>query len=641
MNSLITDLLSNRRLLLILAVAALMRLYGLTAFSLSNDELSALSRLQFDSFAKVIDEGVIPDFHPAGVQIFLYLWTGLFGFGEWAVRLPFAIMGVVSVFTLYLLGRFWFSEGTALLAAAALSVLEYPLLYSQIARPYSPGLMVSLMAAFFWTKALFSDQKSARTGWVDFLMFAIFVSACMYTHYFSFIFAGILCFSGLFFVRKSNFAAYLASGVLIVLLYLPHIGIFTEQLSRGGIGGPDGWLAPPESDVFSKYLDYVFNDSSSLKLLCFVIFTGSFLLYRKELSFGKFHLLSVLFFITPFLLAYFYSHYVNPVFQFSVLLFSFPFLLLFLFSMIPSGAGSSTVTFLLIVLMTGGVYSTVKEKKYYATEHFTEFRKLAQRTINLNAKLGADNITLVTNVFSPYYIQYYHEQFGAPCTYLLTRILSPEEKKQFYRVVEDSETEWFLYSFSNMYDPPEFDLCIRSKYPYLALRDSMLGSGLKLYSRSPIDSAINIQPLKTDWNGFENNLWNGEQRFLDSLIVYEGRYSSFMGSDTEFGPTYEKRLAEAGAVAGSSLEISAVFHADAELTGAKLVVSVEESGKAVIWSGQAIGQFMVDKGKWFRVFSVVKLPENITGNEMIKIYPWNEKKEQFRMDDISIRVYSR
>ena len=54
---------SNRILLLILVVAALLRGYGLTAFSLSNDELSALSRLQFDSFGEVI---AVPDHQLSG-----------------------------------------------------------------------------------------------------------------------------------------------------------------------------------------------------------------------------------------------------------------------------------------------------------------------------------------------------------------------------------------------------------------------------------------------------------------------------------------------------------------------------------------------------------------------------------------------
>ncbi len=70
---------------MILVAAAILRLSGITGFSLSNDELSALARLQFDSAREVIKEGVYPDFHPAGVQLYLYYWTLVFGFSEWAV----------------------------------------------------------------------------------------------------------------------------------------------------------------------------------------------------------------------------------------------------------------------------------------------------------------------------------------------------------------------------------------------------------------------------------------------------------------------------------------------------------------------------------------------------------------------------
>jgi len=43
------------------------------------------------------------------------------------------------------------------LSAATLCVLEFPLLYSQIARPYSAGLLFTLLAAYFWS-AIFIDK---------------------------------------------------------------------------------------------------------------------------------------------------------------------------------------------------------------------------------------------------------------------------------------------------------------------------------------------------------------------------------------------------------------------------------------------------------------------------------------------------
>ncbi|HRZ76743.1 MAG TPA: hypothetical protein P5248_05210, partial [Bacteroidales bacterium] len=69
----------------ILGVAAVLRLWGL-GYSFSNDELSALLRLQTTSFVTLIQQGVVPDFHPAGVQVFLWIWVRLGGMSEEWVR---------------------------------------------------------------------------------------------------------------------------------------------------------------------------------------------------------------------------------------------------------------------------------------------------------------------------------------------------------------------------------------------------------------------------------------------------------------------------------------------------------------------------------------------------------------------------
>ena len=74
---------TNPLLLLILAISLLVRLNGLTGFSLSNDELSAMARLQFSSFSEMIEKGVrTNDMHPIGVQSFLWFWTQLTGISD-------------------------------------------------------------------------------------------------------------------------------------------------------------------------------------------------------------------------------------------------------------------------------------------------------------------------------------------------------------------------------------------------------------------------------------------------------------------------------------------------------------------------------------------------------------------------------
>src|SRR4051812_42271486 len=126
-------------LVIILIAAAVLRFTGLGDTSLSNDELSSIVRAQYNSFHDLYNEGIITDVHPAGLQVFLYYWIKIAGNSPFAVRLPFAVCGVLSVLFIYLIAKRWFNSLSALSATAALSALQFPLLYSQVARMYSMG----------------------------------------------------------------------------------------------------------------------------------------------------------------------------------------------------------------------------------------------------------------------------------------------------------------------------------------------------------------------------------------------------------------------------------------------------------------------------------------------------------------------
>ena len=66
--------------ILIIVIASVLRIYNYADWSLSNDELSAMARLQFPSFNEMIEKGVrLNDMHPIGVQSFLWFWTHLVG----------------------------------------------------------------------------------------------------------------------------------------------------------------------------------------------------------------------------------------------------------------------------------------------------------------------------------------------------------------------------------------------------------------------------------------------------------------------------------------------------------------------------------------------------------------------------------
>jgi len=113
-------------LVLIVLVGSVLRFWDYDNIPYMHDELSALSRLQFDNFTDLIREGVmLGDTHPAGVQVFLYYWTAFVGTSEILVKLPFIISGIFSIWISYLIGKLWFDGTTGLLTAVYISSLQF------------------------------------------------------------------------------------------------------------------------------------------------------------------------------------------------------------------------------------------------------------------------------------------------------------------------------------------------------------------------------------------------------------------------------------------------------------------------------------------------------------------------------------
>ena len=103
--------------------------------------MSAINRLQYDNWSDLIDKGVMSgDMHPAGVQVFMKGWSLLFGMNEGPMRFPFVILGVLSILLVYKIGLKWVNKSSGIYAALLLSLLYFPIMNSEFARPYSPGL---------------------------------------------------------------------------------------------------------------------------------------------------------------------------------------------------------------------------------------------------------------------------------------------------------------------------------------------------------------------------------------------------------------------------------------------------------------------------------------------------------------------
>ena len=360
----------------ILLTAAVLRLWKLGQVPFMHDEFSALFRLQFDNFRDLIRYGVTEgDSHPAGVQVFLYYWTKLVGWNELWVKLPFALMGIASVYLIYVIGRQWFNRKVGLLAAAFFAVSQLTVFYSQLARPYAPGLFFVLLTTFFWNKILFGPKKPRAGVCVGFA-----VSACLaaLAHNFSAAQAGLIFLTGLFFLPKERRKAYWLSGIGALLLYAPHLPVFYHQtFVYGSIGG---WLAKPENTFLLDFLQYTMNYAPLFIFAVGILIVLPFILQKPEKRRRPIRWAGIIWFVVIFALAFIYSLLKEPILQHSTLIFSFPFLALTVFSFHRNNSMTMTQTAVAVVaILFIGASSLITNRRHYDLMYHQGYDQIAER----------------------------------------------------------------------------------------------------------------------------------------------------------------------------------------------------------------------------------------------------------------------
>jgi 4-amino-4-deoxy-L-arabinose transferase-like glycosyltransferase len=86
----------------------------------------------------------------------------IFGFNSWSMLVPQALMGVGSVWLLYLTVRRWFGPAAGFIAGAALALTPVAVLMFRFNDPDAMMTFLMVLAAYFVTRAL----EQARTKWM-------------------------------------------------------------------------------------------------------------------------------------------------------------------------------------------------------------------------------------------------------------------------------------------------------------------------------------------------------------------------------------------------------------------------------------------------------------------------------------------
>ncbi len=612
-------------LFLISLAAAFLRFYKLGDFSLSNDELSALNRLQFSNFNDLITKGVLPDYHPALVQVFLYYWTKLFGLSPFVIRLPFILLGIASVPLAYLLGKRWFNQESGLFLAAAIAFFEFPLLYSHIARPYAFGLFFSLLLALLWTKLLFDKKETKALRWKLILSSAFVYALCMYNHYFSFLFALIIGIVGLFFLQKENWKDYLLAAVFAVVLFLPHLSISLTQFSYGGL---ESWLGKPEPIWIWEHLLYIFNQSVYFLLFSLLIVIIAIIFRKKEeKSVNRFRFLAILLWLLPLFIGYFYSRWVNPVLQHSILIFSMPFLLLFIFSFVGKSKKAYLNTILLSLFIIGSLFSSFYVNAYYQKQHFGNFMEAGEKFRQWHHE--KENISFLLNTNHPYYLDYYLEEDSTEIDYLQNRNDGSEaELKALANILDSIDSDYL--AFASLKHSPEIMWgIIQSRFPKVEEHfPTEKLSAVTLFSKNAEKEADeSILLYEMDFSQQEKFLQEKEEK---AVLVID--------SSTIWGPGLQIPIAEIQEQKIHFVEMrlqAEVFDKAEEIL---LVFTLDSLEGGNILYKTADFMYFCNRTKNADVFfSFPFSPDAHYSNAVLNIYFWNKGKRSFMIEKFAVR----
>lgn len=617
-------------MLFILATSSALTFWKFQEIPYTHDELSAVARVRFDNFSDLIKTGVMPDSHPAGVQVFLYYYSKFFGTSEPVFKFPFALAGIFSLVLVFLIGKKWFNSTVGLTASAWLAALQYMIMYNQVARPYSTGLFFTLLMVYFWSNIVFQPQEKFTRNAIGFVLSA---ALCAYNHYFSLLFAAIVGLSGLFFVQRNFLLKYLLCGICIFLLYIPHLPVFYYQLK---LGGPGIWLGKPGSDFLPRYFNYVFQHSALSYILMAAIILFGFYKFRKENFRLRFFMTSLLWFILPFFIGYFYSETVKPILQKSALIFGFPYLFFALFGHLKE-QGKTVNTILVTLILAVNTYLLIFERKHHEIFYQSPFEEILLDHITAaNSGLKTLSVINTNTEFSEFYVKKY--SIEKPFTGY--EIFKTEA--DFIRFMEEVKDKYdaVFYGCVSVMNPVIIPI-IREYFPYEKWSKNYSPGDSHFFTKgennTEIISLLDFESEKENWRLPE------KKNVSDSLFV-SGKHAYFMGKNNEWSPDYTGRFSKINPEKNDFIDVSISVYSSGNMSNVMIVSEIKQDNNKVIeWKATRFSDFIHPEDtvkKWRKVFHSIKLQDvSMNGKTAtLSIYVWNEGRREFYMDDFTLRL---
>ena len=604
---------SDALLLLLMVVAAACFRWPLVGCSLTHDEVSAATRLGFSHFSELIRNGVIPDGHPAGLQLFYWFWVRLFGCSDLSLRLPAFVVGLACIPAAYAMGRVWVNRSCGLFVAAYVAFSQYGMLYGVLARPYGFGLLAALLLACCWGGYVWRQWS----GWRNSLCVVLLLDACAYLHYFSFLFACLMALAGFLLLPKERLKRSLWLCLSAVALYLPHLPVFIAQFSRRGVGGADGWLPAPTAAFWVDYPRYLLHFSVGLAVVTLFIAVWFGVKNRRHFpAMCKRWSTASALFVLPMLIAYFYSVHVNPVLQYSVLLFSLPMGLVAFFVLLDA-RWDAVKTMLLLLFSVALLVSLHDRRGFFRLMRDSWYDIAVEKVKEMDGRFPGK--TACVFQMAPPFIEYYQQKHHLNMPMLYNPFDRPDVRR--IRTLCRASDALYMAVSGGLEDDRAV---IRETFPYQFFYQPLHPLDLYVYSRYPMACSDTLPLLFCRKRPYQGMFVTAHEAYVD---VFSLPFDS-LGKDCFL-----------------QTDLTVFFTAEDTLSDLLLVQEIWKGGSRLDWRSISLKRFVMPGDSLQQAhlpdrFDRLLADERDLGKVEVRWYFWNpEGGASYRLQEVALSVW--
>lgn len=623
-------------ILLLLGLGIAFRFIPLGQYQFSHDELSALSRTVYGSFADELTFGVkLGDTHPALVQLFLFYWVKLFGYNEIAIKLPFLLCGIASIYLIYRFCKEFFGWQVALTASSIVSLSFIFLVYSSYARMYITGVLFSLLLLYAVYKIVFASQVKTK----HYLLFLLACVLAAYNHHMSCLFAFSVALLALCYMPKDRRLKYLLFCGVALLLYLPHLPVTLYQFSIGGIGASvGGWLTPPRHTEIWYFVKALFGCGLSGKIILGMLLLLMLASVLKLVPISRKQLFLFWVFAINYLVIHLYSVFQNPILQYSVLLFCGLCLIIFLSSF------TGFLSFRQAYVLNGAIVlllclQNVVKKQVFSRVHVQEFESQVQTTLDFRNRYGKDKVTSIFKT-EDFFVYLYEKKYHTVLDYRSLKdsvLQSPRLFRQYLKALSAS------YIVLGGVGAEDIAL-VKEYFPYLVYhREDYFRNTLVFSKQEAAYSDASLIRDMTLMNSEVNVYINqaSELRFKQDSVYFEIKQE-----DDEFPFNVNLPLQKADLKLGQFVlaEISYSTAGEKSIEGEQLCMAVAEKDKDAVFFKTSSYAAYYDSTKavqtaYLEYFVGVDNVLWAGRNMSLNTFVWKAKQSQYHIHRFRLKQY--